>query len=221
MQGLFITSTGTGVGKTYVTASLVRSLLVRGRPARALKPVISGWDGDDAAAIAASDTGQLLAAQGIDPSPEAIDACSPFRFRAPLSPDIAAAREGLGIDFDRLVGFCRQEIENTPKGTVLFIEGVGGVMVPLTQDKTVLDWMAAIGLPVLLVVGSYLGTISHTLTAALALRSLHIPIRAIVISESEDNPVPPEETAEVLKRHLAGAVEIVQRDGEAEGLSGL
>lgn len=180
--------------------------------------MISGWDGGDAAAIAASDTGQLLAAQDIDATPDAIDACSPFRFKAPLSPDMAAAREGLGIDFDRLVGFCRQEIENTPKGTALFIEGVGGVMVPLTRDKTVLDWMAALGLPVLLVVGSYLGTISHTLTAVLALRSLHIPIRTIVISESEDSPVPCEETAEVLKRHLAGAVEIVGRGGSAANL---
>lgn len=186
--------------------------MAQGKPARALKPVISGWDGNDPAAVADSDTGQLLAAQEIDATAEAIDACSPFRFKAPLSPDMAAAREGLGIDFDRLVGFCRQEIGNTPKGTALFIEGVGGVMVPLTRDKTVLDWMAAMDLPVLLVAGSYLGTISHTLTAALALRSRHIPIRAIVISESEDSPVPPEETAEVLKRHLAGAVEIITRN---------
>lgn len=191
--------------------------MAQGRPARALKPVISGWE-DAPAAIAESDTGQLLAAQGIEATADAIDACSPFRFKAPLSPDMAAAREGLEIDFDKLVGLCRQEIENTPKDTALFIEGVGGVMVPLTRDKTVLDWMAALGLPVLLVVGSYLGTISHTLTAAMALRSRHIPIRAIVISESEDSPVPCAETAEVLKRHLAGAVEIVGRGGDADGL---
>lgn len=201
-----------------MTASLCRALRARGEPVRALKPVISGWDEADPEAVAASDTGLLLSAQGIDMTAEAVDACSPFRFIAPLSPDMAAAREGTEIDFDRLVGFCRQEVENTPKGTTLFIEGVGGVMVPLTKDKTVLDWVAALGLPVMLVVGSYLGTISHTLTAAMALRSKHIPIRAIAISESEDSPVPPEETAEVLKRHLAGAVEIVGRGGEATDL---
>ena len=181
-----------------------------------MKPVISGWDQGDAEAIAASDTGQLLAAQGIEATVEAIDACSPFRFKAPLSPDMAAAREGLGIDFDRLVGFCRQEVENTGDEETLFIEGVGGVMVPLTERHTVLDWIAELGLPVLLVVGSYLGTISHTLTAVMAMRTKHIALRAIVISESEESPVPCEETAETIKRHLGSAtIEIVPRDGAA------
>lgn len=178
----------------------------QGKPARAIKPVISGWE-DGADAIAQSDTGLLLAAQGLDATPENIDACSPFRFRAPLSPDMAAAREDREIDFDRLVGICRQEIEKSGPNETLFIEGVGGVMVPLTDRHTVLDWMAALSLPALLVVGSYLGTISHTLTAALALQQRHIPIRAIVISESEDSPVPPEETAEVIARHI-GAIDV-------------
>jgi dethiobiotin synthetase len=184
-----------------------------------LKPVISGWDGGDAQAVAESDTGQLLAALGIDPTAEAVDACSPYRFTAPLSPDMAARRDGAEIDFDRLVGFCRQEIENTGKDETLFIEGVGGVMVPLTDRHTVLDWMAALGLPTLLVVGSYLGTISHTLTAVQTLRNKHIAIRAIVISQSEDSPVPCEETAETIRRHLgAGAVEIVPRGGALDAL---
>jgi len=162
---------------------MVRTMKSQGKSVRAVKPVISGWD-DDPAAVAASDTGILLAAQGLDLSPENIEACSPYRFKAPLSPDMAAAREGTGDN-----------------GTLL-IEGVGGVMVPLTEDKTVLDWMAALSLPVVLVTGSYLGTISHTLTAALALREKHISIRSIVISESEESPVPCEETAEALIRHL-------------------
>ena len=183
---------------------------------RAIKPVISGWE-DTPTAIAESDTGQLLAAQGLDPTPENIAACSPFRFKEPLSPDMAAAREGKEIDFDGLVGFCRKALEKEgPDGTLL-IEGVGGVMVPLTDRHTVLDWMAALDLPVLLVVGSYLGTISHTLTAAHVLRARHLAIRAIVISESEDSPVPPAETAEVIERHLTGvAVRIVARGGRAD-----
>ncbi|MEQ8229548.1 MAG: dethiobiotin synthase [Rhodospirillales bacterium] len=196
---------------------MIRRLIAEGRPARAIKPVISGWDGDDADAIAQSDTGQLLAAQGIDATDEAIDACSPYRFKAPLSPDMAAAREGLGIDFDRLVGFCRQELENTGDDETLFIEGVGGVMVPLTDHHTVLDWIAALDIPVVLVVGSYLGTISHTLTAVMAMRTKHIALRTIVISESEESPVPCEETAETIKRHLGAAtIEIVARNTEIE-----
>ncbi len=180
---------------------MVRAMKAQGKPVRAVKPVISGWD-DDPAAVAASDTGILLAAQGLDLSPENIDACSPYRFKAPLSPDMAAAREGTAIDFKRVVGFCRHAAEGMGDNGTLLIEGVGGVMVPLTEDKTVLDWMAALSLPVVLVTGSYLGTISHTLTAALALREKHISIRSIVISESEESPVPCEETAEALIRHL-------------------
>jgi dethiobiotin synthetase len=85
-------------------------------------------------------------------------------------------------------------------------------MVPLTEGETVLDWIAALGTPSLLVAGSYLGTISHTLTAAEALRQRRLPIAGIVISESEASPVPPEETRATLRRFLPGtAIAIVPR----------
>lgn len=155
-------------------------------------------------------------ALGLEPTPEAVDACSPFRFREPLSPDMAATRENRGISFDRLVGFCLEHIEKTNQNSVLFIEGVGGVMVPLTDDKTVLDWTAALQIPAILVVGSYLGTLSHTLTAALALRSRNIVIDRVIVSESEESPVPLAETADVIRRHLGGVV--VTRVGRGEGL---
>ena len=188
--------------------------MARGEKARALKPVITGWD-DDPAAIADSDTGQLLVAQGLAPTAENIDACSPFRFKAPLAPDMAAAREGLALDYERLIAFCRDSIAAKAPDETLYIEGVGGVMVPLTENKTVLDWMSDLSLPVLLVAGTYLGTISHTLTAALALRERHIAVRAIILSESVDSP--PEETAAAIQRHLPGAaVRIVGRGGSAE-----
>jgi dethiobiotin synthetase len=74
--------------------------------------------------------------------------------------------------------------------------------VPLTETKTVLDWIAAVDAPCLLVVGSYLGTISHTLTAAEALRSRGAGVAAVVISESEESPAPPEETGETIGRFL-------------------
>jgi len=134
---------------------------------------------------------------------------------------MAAAREGRALDYGKLVSFCREQIAATAAGETLYIEGVGGVMVPLTEDKTVLDWMAALSLPVLLVAGTYLGTISHTLTAAHALRERHIAVRAVILSESEDSPVPPEETAAAIARHLPGSViRIVQR-GAAGGIPGL
>jgi len=194
---LFITSSGTGVGKTLVTASLAHQLRQAGRTARVLKPVISGFTAE---AFDESDTAVLLQSQETPPADDAVDRMSPFRFAAPLSPDMAAVRENRSIDFEALVTFCRDAAAGPEEITL--IEGVGGVMVPLTERETVLDWMAALGAPCLLVVGSYLGTISHTLTAAGTLATRGLDISAIVISESEESPVPVPETAATIQRFL-------------------
>jgi len=199
VKRFFVTGSGTGVGKTLVTASLCRQLRAAGQTVRALKPVISGYS---AASHAESDTAVLLDSLGLAHSADAIDRMSPFRFEAPLSPDMAAAREGKKVDFGALVAFCRDAAAGPED--VLLIEGVGGVMVPLTETTTVLDWIAAIEAPCFLVVGSYLGTISHTLTAVEALRSRGAGLAAVVISESEESPVPPEETRETIARFLPG-----------------
>ena len=84
-----------------------------------------------------------------------------------MSPDLAAAREGRSIDVDSVVTFCQTAIEQ--RRDILLIEGVGGVMVPLDGERTILDVMMALQLPLILVTGCYLGTISHTLTALDAL----------------------------------------------------
>jgi len=86
----------------------------------------------------------------------------------------------------------------------LLIEGVGGVMAPLTESESVLDWMAALNVPVLLVVGSYLGTISHTLTAHETLKGRGLTPDAVIVSESPESPVPPAETKTTLARFLDG-----------------
>jgi dethiobiotin synthetase len=193
----FVTASGTGVGKTLVTATLTAQLRAKGQSVRTLKPVISGYT---PATHVESDTAALLDSLGLAHTPEAIDTLSPFRFEAPLSPDMAAAREGRAIDFDALIRFCREAADGPED--MLLIEGVGGVMVPLTTDRTVLDWIEALAMPCLLVVGGYLGTISHTLTAVEVLRRRNAALAAIVISESEENPVPPAETRDTIRRFL-------------------
>ncbi len=170
-----------------------------GKRVRVLKPVISGFSEDD---MEDSDSAVLLRALGRQPTPAAVAAMSPWRFAAPLSPDMAAAREEKTIDFDVLVRFCRDAIDGDDEITL--IEGIGGVMVPLTETHTVLDWIAALDIPALVVVGSYLGTLSHTLTAAQALRARNVSVAGVVISESEDNPVALAETAATLARFLPG-----------------
>ena len=198
MDTFFVTSSGTGIGKTLVTTTLCRQLRALGAEVRALKPVISDFtDGDPD-----TDTALILDALGRTATANNVEKISPWRFKVPLSPDMAAAREGRTIDFGALVDHSRTAMEAS--SDVLLIEGVGGVMVPLTAEETVLDWMAAVGAPVLLVVGSYLGTLSHTLTAADALLFRSVPLKAVIVSTSEESPVPAEETAETLGRFLGG-----------------
>ena len=160
MAAYFVTSTGTDIGKTFVTAGLIRYLREAGQAVHALKPVVSGYD---PSVVETSDPAVLLSALGRQVSADEVEAIAPWRFRAPLSPDLAAAREGRNIDFEQLIAFSRKAVD--AETGMLFIEGVGGIMVPLDAERTVLDWMAALQIPLLLVVGGYLGTISHTLTA--------------------------------------------------------
>jgi len=199
MSAYFITGTGTDVGKTFVAAGLVRRLHEAGQPVWALKPVVSGFD---VAKARASDPGVLLDAIGHATSLDCIARIAPWRFAAPLSPDMAAAREGKEIEFDALVAFCREAVEGH-RGTLL-IEGVGGVMTPLDKRHTVLDWMAALGLPAILVAGSYLGTLSHTLTAADAMTRAGVAIAALVVNDSGDGAVPLADTVATLARFLPG-----------------
>jgi len=203
MTALFVTATGTDTGKTFVTAALARALRAQGRSVGALKPVISGFAMD---LLTDSDTGVLLAATGQALSAENAATISPWRFSAPLSPDMAAAREGRAVDFDAVLAFCRSQIAG--RQDVLLIEGVGGVMVPLDDSHTVLDWMAALELPVLLVAGSYLGAISHTLTALDALGRRRLGVTAVIISETPGSAVDLMETAATVQR-FASAIPVL------------
>jgi dethiobiotin synthetase len=164
-----------------------------------LKPVLSGFD---ARHPEASDAGQLLAALGRAVSTVELDAVAPWRFVAPLSPDMAAAQEGREINFDELVAFTRRAIAAPQRP--LLIEGVGGVMAPLDERHTVRDWIAASGLPCVLVAGSYLGSLSHTLTALEALQKLGAGVTAIAVNESPGSTVALDATLETLSRHATG-----------------
>ncbi|MDA0306210.1 MAG: dethiobiotin synthase [Proteobacteria bacterium] len=215
MKTLFITATGTATGKTYVTAALTAALVSQGKTVRVLKPVISGFEPDK---IEETDTALLIRASGGEPTQDAIQACSPWRFKEPLSPDMAAKREGREIDFAGLVDFCK-DTEAGPED-VLLCEGIGGAMVPLDDSHTVLDWMAAFGAPALVVAGSYLGTLSHTLTTLAAMRERGVNIAGVVISQSEESPVPVEETVATLERFLPAInISAIGRGEGAEALS--
>ena len=206
MTAIFITATGTDVGKTFVATSLIRYFRQIGRVVDAIKPVASGFD---PAQAAASDTGLLLQALGLPITAEEIDRISPWRFRAPLSPNMAAEREGRAIDVDALITFCHSAVEQ--REDILLIEGVGGVMVPLDGERTILDVMMALQLPLILVAGSYLGTISHTLTALDALYRRSMQVLAIVVSETPGSTVPLDETVAAIARFAEPVIGLPRR----------
>ena len=196
MPAVFVTATGTDIGKTFVTAGLVRSFRTQGRPVAAIKPVVSGFDPD---AVAASDPGVLLAALGKPVTLEEVERISPWRFADGVSPDLAARRENRSIDFSAVVDFSRRAMAIN---AMRFIEGVGGVMVPLDDRHTVLDWMTALRLPVIVVAGSYLGTISHTLTALHMIDARKLATAAVVVSETPGSPATLEETVASIARFV-------------------
>ena len=201
MTAIFVTATGTDVGKTFVTVGLIRYLRAAGRAADAIKPVVSGFDPQD---LASSDPGILLDALG-RPAAD-LDRISRWRFAAPLSPAMAARREGRPIDFNALIDFSRRAVVG--HRDIMFIEGVGGIMVPIDDTHTVLDWMSAMRLPLLLVAGSYVGTMSHTLTALQVLARRNLEVAAVVVSESADSAAPLEETVATIAR-FADAIEVI------------
>jgi len=195
MSAYFITATGTDIGKTFVARGLIRALRADGRAVAALKPVVSGFDPAEAEG---SDSGLLLAALGLPVTEATIAKISPWRFAAPLAPDMAAARERRTLDLRELIRFCHAAIAAEPG--VLLIEGAGGLMSPVSADNIMLDWIVALGLPVILVAGSYLGTISHTLSALDVLARRNLKVAAVVVSETAGSPVGLDQTRDTLAR---------------------
>jgi dethiobiotin synthetase len=198
---IFVTGAGTDIGKTYVSCALLTALRDRGQPVAALKPVVSGVAAADHPGFDASDTARLLRAAGAPATPDVVEACSPWRFTAPLSPDMAAAKEGRSLGLADVVAWCRRRIAETAPGTLILIEGVGGVMSPIAEDGLVLDLILALGCPAVLVAGSYLGAISHALTALAVLEGRGLEVAALVVNETDGATVTLDATAAALAKY--------------------
>jgi len=192
-KSFFITATGTDIGKTYIATALCRYLVRQGHSVRAFKPVISGWQEGD------NDTVQLLRSLDLPINPQTINACSPWRFSAALSPDMAAAKEGRTLRAAEIAEYCQDKTAD-----YVIIEGAGGVMVPINTTETMLDMMRLIDAPVILVTGSYLGSLSHTLTAVKTLTGLHL--HAVIVNETEGSTVDLAETTQSLRNFITAPV---------------
>jgi dethiobiotin synthetase len=161
--GLFITGTDTGVGKTLVTAGLAAVLRARGIDVGVMKPIETGCSTRRGRLVPSDSPILRDASRSRDP----MDLINPYRFREPLAPMVAAERAGQIVELGTVqasFGILARRHQ------VVLVEGAGGLMVPVTERETVRDLAALLRLPVLVVVGSRLGAISHarlTVDAAL------------------------------------------------------
>ena len=198
MKPFFITSTGTNIGKTYLTELIIKRCNELNINVNAIKPIISGFV---LSKYKKSDTGIILKA--LNKNRNYINEISPWRFKAPISPDAASNLENKSINFLELVKFCEDKIYKfSQKDGYFIIEGVGGTMVPINEKETIFDLIKSLKIPVILVIGSYLGSISHTLNVVQNFTNNNIIISSIVISQSENNDVGENLTKSSLKKYI-------------------
>lgn len=165
---------GTDIGKSFVVENLCRIM----PNITAIKPVCTGFSDNDKN----SDPARILAALNQEVSKENLDEISPWRFAEPCSPHFIKEK----IDFTEIVKFCQKKIFEHQNKTLL-IEAAGGVMTPITNQKTFLDLAKELKIPTLLISGNYLGAISHTLSAVEALRTKKVFIEKIIVNEREES----------------------------------
>ena len=207
MKGYFVTGTGTGEGKTFVTRGLARHARRLGVDVAALKPIETGVAPDplDAIAIArAAGRPELAHLPGLYRVPPPV---APFtatlRGEPPVPPN-AALREGvLGVTAD-----------------LLLVEGAGGVLVPLDQERSVADLTANLGPPAILVARNALGVMSHTRAAFEALSHRAIPVAAVVLTEHGPSDESQRDNLSVLAALLPAPVVRVPRAADDDDALG-
>jgi dethiobiotin synthetase len=197
MRGLFFTGTDTGVGKTVVTAGVARLLRRQGRPIRVCKPVATGADWDGQRWLSA-DTRVLAEAAGMAADWETV---TPWTFSDPVAPPVAAGRQGRTLHLDKLAAAVRV---GARPDTAVLVEGVGGLLCPLTEHETVADLAGCLGLPLIIVTRRNLGTLNHTLLTLEVAGRRNLAVAGIVVNETAPPRTLAEETNVDELRRRAG-----------------
>jgi len=178
-SGLFVVGTDTEVGKTYLSAVLVGLLARGGKGAGYLKPVGSGAE---ATPDGPASPDALFVARRV-PLSQPPQALCPVLAQAPLAPAEALAAEGRRLDWESLLAACQARLAGAVKaGEVVVVEGVGGLLVPLSEDRLAVDLVVELDLPIVVVARPSLGTINHTLLTLAELRRRGRPAAGFVFS---------------------------------------
>lgn len=175
IPGLFITATDTEIGKTAITCAIAAGLRQRGLRVGVCKPISAGcrwereqWVNEDAEALAHfADCRRPLTT------------INPVRYREPLAPAVAAERTGRPVDWSAIDDSLTQLADASD---VLLVEGIGGLMVPLDEKRTVLDLAGRIGYPMLVVARGNLGTLNHTAMTCRLVREAGLTLAGLAIN---------------------------------------
>lgn len=185
--GVFVTGTGTAVGKSVVAAVIAHTLVNDGRRVAVFKPAVTGLDPSPTEEPEA-DHELLRRAAG---SSQSDDQIAPYRYGPPASPHLAAALAGEEIDRQRLLTSASAAAAGAD---VLVCEGVGGLLVPLSLDYLVRDFATDLALPLVIATPPGLGTINHTLLTIEAARAANLDVAAVVLTPWPKQPSQIEES---------------------------
>jgi dethiobiotin synthetase len=179
LRGLFVTATDTGVGKTIVASAIAATLAAHKERVTVFKPAVTGLAETDAPL---PDHELLLASAG---SPQLPSEVAPYRFDPPVSPHLAAELAQVSVRPERILAAARRA---AAKADALIVEGVGGLMVPLSSSYLVRDFAVDLGLPLVLVARPGLGTINHSLLSLEAARAVGLDVTAVVLTPWPEEP---------------------------------
>ena len=212
MHGAFVSGTDTGIGKTHVSAALVRALRRSGIAAMGMKPVASGCDSTPMG-LRNADALALIEAAGVELRYEDVN---PYAFRDPIAPHLAAADKGIVIEPQRIVeAFERLRGDSD----FVVVEGVGGWLAPLGEALMQADLVHALKLPVLLVVGLRLGCLNHALLTARAIEADGCELIGWVGNRIDVDMLRAEDNIDTLKARIqAPLLGIVEHGGKSCGL---
>jgi len=196
-KGFFIAGTDTGVGKTVIAAGLASLYRRLGMRVGVMKPIESGCkrleDG-----LSPQDA---LFLKKISASPDGLDQIVPYRLEHPVTPSVAAEMEGIEIDLNEVKRIYQQLERNYD---LMLVEGVGGLLAPLSKRLTSVDLVRLLGIPMIVVARNTLGTINHTLLTVEHARQCGLTLVGIIVNNCDPDPDISSETNPGVIKQLSG-----------------
>lgn len=203
MKGFFITGTDTGVGKTFVACALAGAMRGRGLTVGVFKPVETGCVGCNGDLLP-EDARALKKAAGCG---EDLDLINPYRFSEPLAPSVAARNSGATIDF-KVIRDSFRSIRDSSDAVI--VEGAGGLLVPVSEDRTIAHMALLLELPLVVVAANRLGTINHTLLTVRHATTMGLKVAAVVLNDLSEERDPSAETNRDEIERMAGVEKVLE-----------